>query len=249
MFGCCRDVYFLPWRICLLIAANQNPAKPVSKLTTQLSKKVTWYCVFTKERRFFWQKPWRFVWFPPPSIFCLRISNNISNLQTFRCYLGVSTVNKTPTWKSKKTNVFKGWCTSFTIFYYSKVYHHPKRFTTAAFLYSKAYHPPKGSVQHFFIVRLIIIPKGSPLPHFCWEKQRWQFQQADQTFGGTTDWPSPDRRYYALVALQSPQPSVRVAGLSMLTEVRWEGFLPMGMLTCFFLFFSCFFIWEKQGWR
>ena len=46
------------------------------------------------------------------------------------------------------------------------------------------------------------------------------------------------RRYYALVALQSPQPSVRVAGLSMLTEVRircerWEmppleGFLPWG---------------------
>lgn len=33
------------------------------------------------------------------------------------------------------------------------------------FNYSKAYHPPKGSVQHFFIVRFIIIPKASPLPH------------------------------------------------------------------------------------
>ena len=27
-------------------------------------------------------------------------------------------------------------------------------------------------------------------------------------------------RYYALVALQSPEPSVRVSGLAMLTEVR-----------------------------
>lgn len=58
------------------------------------------------------------------------------------------------------------------------------------FNYSKAYHPPKGSVQHFFIVRFIIIPKASPLLHFCWEIFGGN-KQADPTFAenSPTDWP------------------------------------------------------------
>ena len=56
----------------------------------------------------------------PPHFFGLRISNNISNLQTFRI-LQIAFASVSQRWTKKhlevqENHVFKGWFTSFTIF-------------------------------------------------------------------------------------------------------------------------------------
>ena len=75
-----------------------------------------------QKRRFFFHKSLEDLcdFHPPPHFFGLRISNNISNLQTFRI-LQIAFASVSQRWTKKhlevqENHVFKGWFTSFTIF-------------------------------------------------------------------------------------------------------------------------------------